>query len=73
MMTDHGFPELTPEQMDSASSSTLHSLNLLKDIFDRIEELLNEEKEKEMENENKKENEKANEKEKIDTTGGTVG
>ena len=45
-MTKHGFPKLSPSQMDQASNATLTSLYMVKEIFDRVEELLKEEEEK---------------------------
>jgi len=46
LMTKHGFPKLSPSQMDQASNATLTSLYMVKEIFDRVEELLKEEEEK---------------------------
>ena len=43
LMTKHGFPRLSPAQMEQASNATLSSLYMVKEIFDRIEELLKEE------------------------------
>jgi len=57
-LTKHGFPILTPQQIHKASVETLTTLYLLKDVFDRVLEILKEdEKEEEKEKKSKKEEE----------------
>jgi len=40
LLTKHGFPRLSPDDMYRASTATLSTLFLLKDVLDRVRELL---------------------------------